>query len=77
MCQRDTRSRRGRCSDMSLRIPITIFGVVLLGIWTPGTEIDRGIPADSPNRSMGAISRYDEKMDQLRLEQQNRPEKEY
>ncbi|CAK9091694.1 unnamed protein product [Durusdinium trenchii] len=25
-------------------IPITIFGVVLLGIWTPGTEIDRGVP---------------------------------
>ena len=24
------------------------------------------IPADSPNRSMGAISRYDEQMDQLR-----------
>ena len=24
------------------------------------------IPADSPNRSMGAIARYDEEMDQLR-----------
>ncbi|CAL1129304.1 unnamed protein product [Cladocopium goreaui] len=60
-------------------IPLTLFTVVLLGIWTPGTEIDRGIPADSPNRSMGAISRYDEQMDQLRKQQDEKEaqEKEY
>ena len=27
-----------------VRIPLTLFTVVLLGIWTPGTEIDRGVP---------------------------------
>eukprot|EP00434_Breviolum_minutum_P031198 symbB.v1.2.027590.t1/scaffold2769.1/size71079/8 len=60
-------------------IPLTLFTVVLLGIWTPGTEIDRGIPADSPNRSMGAIARYDEQMDQLRkqMEEKALEEKEY
>ena len=26
-----------------LRIPLLLFTVVLLGIWTPGTEIDRGV----------------------------------
>jgi hypothetical protein len=26
-----------------VRIPLTLFTVVLLGIWTPGTEIDRGV----------------------------------
>ena len=46
--------------------------MVLLGIWTPGTEIDRGIPADSPNRSMGAIARYDDLMDKKRIEMKER-----
>lgn len=53
-------------------IPTLLFTVVLLGIWTPGTEIDRGIPADSPNRSMGTIARYDDLMDKKRIEAKER-----
>ena len=30
-------------NHLLLRIPLTLFTVVLLGIWTPGTEIDRGV----------------------------------
>ncbi|CAJ1462112.1 unnamed protein product [Effrenium voratum] len=58
-------------------IPFGFFAVVLLGIWTPGTEIDRGISKNSPNYSMGAISRYDDEMDKLRKQLKNQGPKEY
>ncbi|CAE7770368.1 unnamed protein product [Symbiodinium pilosum] len=58
-------------------IPLTVFAAVLLGIWTPGTDLDIGASKNSPYRSMGAISRFDEAMDQQRRDYENRGEREY
>ncbi|CAE7358077.1 unnamed protein product [Symbiodinium natans] len=50
-------------------IPLTLLVSVILGIWTPGTQLTldgvRAAP-DSPYRSMGAISRLDDEMDRQR-----------
>ena len=83
-------NRISACCDVSCgRIPTAVLAAVLLGIWTPGTDLELGVPIsvtampasfgrveaaddghkagkDSPYRSMGAISRFDEAMDQQR-----------
>mmetsp|Transcript_118720 Transcript_118720/g.281752 ORF Transcript_118720/g.281752 Transcript_118720/m.281752 type:complete len:156 (+) Transcript_118720:65-532(+) len=58
-------------------IPLAFLAAVILGIWTPGTDVEIGASKSSPYRSMGAISRFDDEMDKQRRDYENRPEKEY
>eukprot|EP00931_Biecheleriopsis_adriatica_P011069 TRINITY_DN112147_c0_g1_i1.p1 TRINITY_DN112147_c0_g1~~TRINITY_DN112147_c0_g1_i1.p1 ORF type:complete len:159 (-),score=46.26 TRINITY_DN112147_c0_g1_i1:28-504(-) len=57
---------------LGITIPGLAFVAVLLGIWTPGTDIDLG--NTGVNRSLGSISRYDEIMDIKRAELKKKKE---